>query len=75
MTSPGEMTFAEIAAHGLAIAAATTEAAFILAFADYVRDVVERETDPYTKIALFVHSMLEGHSAILLARCHGGGTA
>lgn len=77
MTPPEEMTLAELTAHGVAIATAKTKDAFILAFAGYVRDVIARETDPYEKIATFVHSLLEGaHEMIdVLARYRGGGTA
>ena len=77
MSIPVEMTRAEIGAHALAIAAAKTEGAFVLAFAAYVRDVVERETDPYTKIGLFVHAMVEGQRVMFteLLRCNAGGAA
>ena len=55
-----EMTPDEIIAHGAAIVAARTADEFVAALAEYVKDVVERETDPYTKIALFVRGMLDG---------------
>jgi hypothetical protein len=54
-----EMTSDEIIAHGAAIVAARTADEFIRALASYVKDVVERETEPYDKIALFVHGMLD----------------
>lgn len=77
MIVPREMTPGEIAAHALAIATTKTEETFVLAFSTYLRDVVERESDPYEKIALFVHSMLEGHREMIdaLARCRRGGEA
>ena len=65
MTAPGEMTFDEVATHAAVIATTKTEEAFVVAFAAYVRDVVERETDPYEKIALFVHGMLERHGKVI----------
>jgi hypothetical protein len=60
VTSLREMTFDEIAAHGAAISASRTDDEFVTALSAYVKDVVERETEPYTKIALFVRGMLEG---------------
>lgn len=77
MTAPEEMTVDDLTAHGAAIAAAKTEEAFVLAFSAYVRDVVERETDPYEKIALFVHSMIGGAHEMIeaLVRYRGGGSA
>jgi hypothetical protein len=77
MTTPEEMTTAELAAHALAIATAKTKETFVLAFSAYVRDVVERETDPYEKIALFVHSMIGGAHEMIgaLIRYRGGGSA
>lgn len=70
------MTMDDLAAHTVAIAAAKTKEAFVLAFSAYVRNVVERETDPYEKIALFVHSMLGGAHEMIeaLVRYHGGGS-
>lgn len=55
-----EMTVQEVTAHALAIAATTTEARFVEAFSAYVADVVARESEPYEKVALFVHGMVEG---------------
>ena len=77
MTSSAEMTQDEVCAHGLAIAAAKTEGEFVSAFAAYARAVVERETDPYEKIALFVHGMIEGQREMIvtLSRYRGGGAA
>ncbi len=49
-----EMTEEEVFAHGSAVSGATTEAEFKKAVAAYVQEVVERETDPYDKIAEFV---------------------
>ena len=74
MTVPKEMTLDEVATHALAIAAARTEEAFVVAFAAYVSDVIARETEPYEKIALFVHGMVEGHHEMItaLVRCRGG---
>lgn len=71
------MTTDEVMAHAVAIAAAETKEAFIVAFAAYVRDVVDRETNPYEKIALFVHGMVEGQREMIgeLVRRRGGGTA
>ncbi len=60
MTSSHEMTEDEIIAHGAAIAAAGTEDDFVKALSAYFKEVVEREADPYDKIALFVNGMLEG---------------
>lgn len=55
-----EMNIDEITAHGAKIAAAQTDAEFINALAAYVKNVVERETEPYEKVALFVHGMING---------------
>ena len=74
MSASHEMTFEEVAAHGAAMAAARAEDAFVAALAAYLKEVVERETDPYNKAALFVNGMLEGMRAELL-RCSRGGSA
>jgi hypothetical protein len=66
------MTFEEVAAHGAAMSAARTEDSFVAALAAYVKDVVERETDPYNKVALFVNGMLEGMRTELLKLSRGG---
>jgi hypothetical protein len=73
-----ELTRDEVVSHALALAAAETEEAFVKVFASYVRDVVERETEPYEKIALFVHAMVEGQRrtiAELVRLCNGGARA
>lgn len=77
MTFPEEITMDELAAHAVAIATAKTKETFVLAFSAYVRAVVERETDPYEKIALFVHSMIEGAHEMIeaLMRYRRGGSA
>ncbi len=74
MTRLPEMTREEIAAHALKIATADDKEQFVAAFAAYVRDVVEREEDPYEKVALFAHSMVDGHRAMIveLSRLRGG---
>jgi hypothetical protein len=77
MTNPAEMTQDEVVGHALAIAAAETKEAFVAAFAAYVQAVIKRETDPYEKIALFVHGMIEGQRETIteLVRWRGGGAS
>ena len=72
MSASHEMTFEEVAAHGAAMAAARTEDSFVAALAAYLKEVVERETDPYNKAALFVNGMFEGMRAELLKPSRGG---
>lgn len=74
MSKLPEMTRDEVTAHAVAIAMSQAEGQFVVAFAAYVKDVVERETDPYEKIALFVHGMIEGQHA-MLTKYRGGGAA
>jgi hypothetical protein len=73
MTSLPEMTRDEVMAHAVAIGAAQDEDQFVAAFAAYVRDVIERETEPYEKVALFVHGMLEGQYETLIGLARRGG--
>lgn len=77
MIAPVELTRDEVAAHAFTIAKAKTEEAFVEAFAAYVSDVVTRETDPYKKIARFVHGMVEGQQETYaeLMRLRGSGVA
>jgi hypothetical protein len=71
------MTVQEVTAHALAIASATSKECFVVAFAAYVADVFAREREPYKKIALFVHGMVEGLRETLaeLMAYRGGGSA
>lgn len=71
------MTYEDLAAHALKIAAAADKNQFVAAFGAYVQDVVTRESDPYEKIALFVYSMVEGQRETIaeLMRYRGGGAA
>lgn len=75
--APVEMSFAELWSHMITIASAKTKEEFVVAFAAYAQDVVARETGPYEKIALFVHSLVEGQREVIaeLMQLHGGGQA
>lgn len=77
LPTPAEMTTAEVGAHTISIAAAETKETFVRAFAAYVCDVVQRETEPFEKISLFVHAMVEGQRETIttLTRWRGGGAA
>lgn len=77
MTALVEMSRDEVTAHAIMIAAAETKEAFVAAFAAYVKDVIARESDPYEKIALFVHGMVEGQRETIaaLVQWRGGGVA
>jgi hypothetical protein len=71
------MTEEDLLQHTLAIAAAKDKNQFVAAFAAYVKDCVERETDPYEKIAGYVHGMVGGMRETIaeLVKYRGGGTA
>lgn len=71
------MTSEDILRHTLQIAASASKDEFVAAFAAYVRDVVERETDPYEKIALFVYGVAGRYHDTIdeLVKLRGGGHA
>ena len=77
MTASVEIALDELEAHAFAIAVAKTKEEFVTAFSSYVRDVVTRETDPYEKIALFVHGMVGSQREVIreLMQLRGGGAA
>jgi hypothetical protein len=77
VTELPELSADELSAHASAIASASDEEQFVEAFAEYVRDVVERERDPYEKVAGFVFHMMAGMREVVeaIATSRGGGTA
>jgi hypothetical protein len=73
-----ELTTEDLEGHVRAMTRAQGEEELVAAFAAYVRDCVERETDPYDKIGRFFASMLRGQldaMGHLLARRTRGGVA
>lgn len=55
-----ELTDEDLERHVARIARARDEEELVTAFADYVKDTVERESDPYDKIAKFMIGLLRG---------------
>ena len=77
MSIPVEMTRAESRGARPRDRNREDRGSFRPSFCRHVRDVVERETNPYTKIGLFVHAMVEGQRVMFteLLRCNAGGAA
>jgi hypothetical protein len=73
-----ELTTEDLEGHVRAMARAETEEELVAAFAAYVRDSVEHETDPYDKIGRFFVSMLRSQldaMGQMFARRTRGGVA